>query len=79
MRGEPLRRDWKAITFLNMAVDTETLVLVKGRIDPSEPTLVRMHALGVFSDALGLESDRSGLLPRRWKQSRPMVAACLCC
>jgi 3,4-dihydroxy 2-butanone 4-phosphate synthase/GTP cyclohydrolase II len=54
--------DWKAITFLNTAIDTETLVLVKGRIDPSEPTLVRMHALGVFSDALGLESDRSGLL-----------------
>jgi 3,4-dihydroxy 2-butanone 4-phosphate synthase/GTP cyclohydrolase II len=56
--------DWKAITFLNTAIDTETLVLVKGKIDPSEPTLVRMHALGVFSDALGLESDRSGLLPQ---------------
>jgi 3,4-dihydroxy 2-butanone 4-phosphate synthase/GTP cyclohydrolase II len=56
--------DWTAITFLNTAIDTETLVLVKGRIDPGEPTLVRMHALGVFSDALGLESERSGLLPQ---------------
>lgn len=54
--------DWNAITFVNTAIDTETLVLVKGRIDPSKPTLVRMHALGVFSDALGLESERSGLL-----------------
>jgi 3,4-dihydroxy 2-butanone 4-phosphate synthase/GTP cyclohydrolase II len=56
--------DWKAITFLNTAIDTETLVLVKGRIDPAEPTLVRMHALGVFSDSLGLESERSSLLPQ---------------
>jgi hypothetical protein len=28
MRGEPLRWYWKAITFLNTAIDTETLVLV---------------------------------------------------
>jgi len=56
--------EWNAITFLNTAIDAETLVLVKGRINPGEPTLVRMHALGVFSDALGLESDRSGLLPQ---------------
>lgn len=54
--------DWTAITFLNTAIDAETLVLVKGRIDTSEPTLVRMHPMGVFSDALGLENDRSGLL-----------------
>jgi 3,4-dihydroxy 2-butanone 4-phosphate synthase/GTP cyclohydrolase II len=54
--------EWTAITFRNKAIDTETLALVKGRIDPAEPTLVRMHALGLFTDALGLESERSGLL-----------------
>jgi len=56
--------DWSAVSFRNKAVDTETLALVKGRIDPGKPTLVRMHTLGLFSDVLGLESDRSGLLAR---------------
>jgi 3,4-dihydroxy 2-butanone 4-phosphate synthase/GTP cyclohydrolase II len=56
--------DWTAVTFRNKAIDTETLALVKGRIDPAQPTLVRMHALGLFADALGMESDRSGLLGR---------------
>ena len=51
--------DWNAITFRNKAIDTETLTLVKGQIDITKPTLVRMHALGVFTDALGLESERS--------------------
>jgi 3,4-dihydroxy 2-butanone 4-phosphate synthase/GTP cyclohydrolase II len=54
--------EWTAITFRNKAIDTETLALVKGRIDPAKPTLVRMHALGLFTDALGLENERSGLL-----------------
>lgn len=54
--------DWKAIAFRNKAIDTETLALVKGQIDLTGPTLVRMHALGVFTDALGLESERSGSL-----------------
>jgi 3,4-dihydroxy 2-butanone 4-phosphate synthase/GTP cyclohydrolase II len=56
--------EWTAITFRNKAIDTETLALVKGRIDPAKPTLVRMHALGLFSDVLGMENDRSNLLAR---------------
>ncbi|MDP1737168.1 MAG: 3,4-dihydroxy-2-butanone-4-phosphate synthase [Caulobacter sp.] len=56
--------EWTALTFRNKAIDTETLALVKGHIDPARPTLVRMHALGLFTDALGLESERSGLLGR---------------
>jgi len=63
--------DWTAITFRNTAIDTETLALVKGRIDLSKPTLVRMHALGVFTDALGLENDRSCTLG----QSMEAIAA----
>ncbi len=54
--------DWRAITYHNKAVGTETLALVKGRINPDEPTLVRMHTLNMFSDSLGEVSERSGLL-----------------
>jgi 3,4-dihydroxy 2-butanone 4-phosphate synthase/GTP cyclohydrolase II len=56
--------DWTAIAFRNKAVDAETLALVKGRIDPARPTLVRMHTLGLFDDVLGLEGPRAGLLER---------------
>jgi 3,4-dihydroxy 2-butanone 4-phosphate synthase/GTP cyclohydrolase II len=40
------------------------MVLTKGRIDPSRPTLVRMHALSPFSDLLGEAGNRAGLLRR---------------
>src|SRR3954452_18486389 len=53
---------WTARTFLNKALGTETVALVKGTIDPSKPTLVRMHQLSLFSDALGEANARSGLL-----------------
>ncbi|WP_375398876.1 3,4-dihydroxy-2-butanone-4-phosphate synthase [uncultured Sphingomonas sp.] len=56
--------DWTAITFLNKAVGTEQVALVKGRIDPDRPTLVRMHAMNVFADVFGESGDRSGLLGR---------------
>ncbi len=53
---------WTARTFLNKALGTEQVALVKGRVDPDKPTLVRMHALNFFSDAFGEASDRSRLL-----------------
>ena len=56
--------EWTAITYRNKAIDTETLALVKGRLDPGKPALVRMHALGLFSDVLGLQDSREGLLGR---------------
>ncbi|MDB5683286.1 MAG: ribB [Sphingomonas bacterium] len=56
--------DWTAMTFHNKATDTETMALVKGRIDPSRPTLVWMHSLSPFTDAFGEVSHRSGLLSR---------------
>ena len=55
---------WRALTFLNKASGDETIALVKGRIDPDQPTLVRMHALSFFADAFGEASARSGLLSR---------------
>jgi len=56
--------DWKAMTFFNKATGDEQIALVKGRIDPDKPTLVRMHSLSMFADAFGEESERSGLLAR---------------
>lgn len=54
--------EWTAMSFRNKAIDTENLVLVKGKIDPSKPTLVRIHVFDMFHDVLAMQSDRSGLL-----------------
>ncbi len=56
--------EWKAVTFFNKATGDETVALVKGRIDPDKPTLVRMHTMSMFVDVLGEVSERSGLLSR---------------
>ena len=56
--------DWRAITFYNKATGTEQIALVKGRIDPDQPTLVRMHALNLFADLFGEASTRAALLER---------------
>jgi 3,4-dihydroxy 2-butanone 4-phosphate synthase/GTP cyclohydrolase II len=53
---------WTAISYRNKAAGNETLALVKGQIDPNEPTLVRMHAFSMFADALGETNERTGLL-----------------
>ena len=36
--------------------------MVKGTLDPSKPTLVRMHSLDLFSDVFGEAGARSGVL-----------------
>ncbi|PLK27896.1 3,4-dihydroxy-2-butanone-4-phosphate synthase [Novosphingobium sp. TH158] len=59
--------DWKAITFYNKATGDENFALVKGKVDPDQPTLVRMHTLSVFSDIFGEEGDRADLLSRSMK------------
>ncbi len=56
--------EWKAMTFYNKASGDETIALVKGRIDPEKPTLVRMHTASWFVDMFGEVSERSGLLSR---------------
>jgi 3,4-dihydroxy 2-butanone 4-phosphate synthase/GTP cyclohydrolase II len=53
---------WSARSYLNKALGTETLVLVKGQIDPARPTLVRMHQLSLFEDVFSEANARSGLL-----------------
>jgi 3,4-dihydroxy 2-butanone 4-phosphate synthase/GTP cyclohydrolase II len=56
--------EWTAMTFWNKATGTEQIALVKGKIDPEKPTLVRMHALSTFSDIFGETGNRGGLLRR---------------
>jgi 3,4-dihydroxy 2-butanone 4-phosphate synthase/GTP cyclohydrolase II len=62
---------WRAITYYNKATGDEQVALVKGRIDPERPTLVRMHALSFFADIFGEASGRANLLSR----SMEMIAA----
>ncbi|WP_336961865.1 3,4-dihydroxy-2-butanone-4-phosphate synthase [Sphingobium aquiterrae] len=56
--------DWKALTFFNKATGTEQIVLQKGRIDPEQPTLVRMHQIAPLADVFGEMSPRSSMLSR---------------
>jgi 3,4-dihydroxy 2-butanone 4-phosphate synthase/GTP cyclohydrolase II len=56
--------DWRAMTYFNKASGDESIALVKGRIDPARPTLVRMHTASYFVDMFGENSERSGLLSR---------------
>jgi 3,4-dihydroxy 2-butanone 4-phosphate synthase / GTP cyclohydrolase II len=56
--------EWTAMTFWNKATGSEQIALVKGRVDPAKPTLVRMHALSTFADIFGEEGARADLLKR---------------
>jgi len=56
--------EWVLRTYFNRATGEETMALIKGRVDPAKPTLVRMHALSIFADVLGEEGGRSQLLHR---------------
>ena len=56
---------WLARSYYNKATGDETMALIKGRIDPAQPTLVRMHTLSMFTDVFGEDSaDRGNLLHR---------------
>lgn len=56
--------EWRAITYWNKATGTEQIALVKGRVDPERPTLVRMHSLSPLADLFGEASERGSLLRR---------------
>ena len=56
--------DWRVITFWNKAAGTEQIALLKGRVNPDKPTLVRMHVLSPFGDLFGEEGARGKLLER---------------
>ena len=54
--------EWRAISFFNKATGDEQIALVKGKVDPDKPTLVRMHGQALFADMFGEVSKRGGLL-----------------
>ncbi len=56
--------DWRAMTYRNKVDGSTSVVLQKGRVSADEPTLVRMHAISIFSDVLGLASPRKRTLQR---------------
>jgi 3,4-dihydroxy 2-butanone 4-phosphate synthase/GTP cyclohydrolase II len=56
--------EWTAMTFYNKATGTEQMALVKGRIDPEQPTLVRMHVLSPFGDLFAESGERGVMLQR---------------
>lgn len=58
---------WKAIAFLNDSTGEETLALVKGEVDPSRPTLVRMHLLSIMHDVFAESSERTHLVEKSMK------------
>src|SRR5512146_2749877 len=41
---------WTAMTYANTAEYAEHIVLMKGRVDPTKPTLVRVHVQSMFTD-----------------------------
>lgn len=55
---------WLARTYANTAEYGEHVVLMKGRIEPGKPVLVRVHSLSVFADLFHESGDRAGQLTR---------------
>ena len=55
---------WTAKTYVNKAEYAEHMVLQKGRVVAGEPTLVRVHAMSMFTDLFGEVGGRAGQLQR---------------
>ena len=56
--------EWTAKVYGNRVDGSEILVLQKGEVAPTRPTLVRMHGVSPFGDMLGEPGPRTGLLNR---------------
>ena len=54
--------DWRMAVYVNTLEHAEHIALVKGDISGSEPLLVRMHALNIFSDLLGYQGYEQNVL-----------------
>jgi 3,4-dihydroxy 2-butanone 4-phosphate synthase/GTP cyclohydrolase II len=59
---------WKAISFRNRLDGVETLAVVKGRLDPGTPTLVRMHSVDPLVDVLAETGPRGDMLERAMRR-----------
>ncbi len=60
--------DWTAKSFRNKVDGAVHIVLQKGTVAPGEPTLVRMHAISIYSDVLGQPGPRKRILQRAMAQ-----------
>ena len=58
---------WTVHSFLNRATGAEHLAIVKGRIDPDRPVMVRMHRMSHLTDIFGERSERASLLSTSMK------------
>ncbi len=56
--------DWIAKTYVNTVNGATHIALQKGRVVEGTPTLVRMHALSIYSDTLAQIGPRKGILHR---------------
>jgi 3,4-dihydroxy 2-butanone 4-phosphate synthase/GTP cyclohydrolase II len=54
---------WRMIVYVNTLEYAEHIALVKGDISGSDPVLVRMHALNIFTDMLGYEPYARDIIP----------------
>jgi 3,4-dihydroxy 2-butanone 4-phosphate synthase/GTP cyclohydrolase II len=59
--------EWRAISYRNIVAGTEVVALVKGAIDPDQPTMVRIHVQSPFADLFGEDDARGGLLEKSMK------------
>jgi len=55
---------WKAITYRNRLDGSQIVAVVRGRIVPSDTTLVRMHSLDVLTDMLGGDAGQPTAIER---------------
>ena len=56
--------EWRALTYRNRATGTEQIALVKGVLDPEQPTLVRMHAISALTDIFAGDGQGMDVLER---------------
>jgi 3,4-dihydroxy 2-butanone 4-phosphate synthase/GTP cyclohydrolase II len=59
--------DWTAMTFFNTATGDEQIALVKGKVDPDKPTLVRMHTLSSLPTCSARCPLAPGCCRARWR------------
>ena len=57
--------EFRMYVYRNKLAYAEHVALVKGKVDPQQPTLVRMHSHNLLYDSLGdISSDRNGVLQK---------------
>jgi len=56
--------EWQATVYANITDGKEHLVLKKGSIEANRPTLVRMQVMSPFTDMLGEQNERTGIVHR---------------